>query len=688
MSEGGKEVYPDDADVYSYLERGLLCPKCKEPVYLRQGDIRKPYFAHFHATSSRQVEECELRVSTDGNSTETSILIKDNGQRLEIFQQHFLSMITVGEEKIVDDVKFNNWINSIQINNNPVANNLIKDCTQYFLNHRRTIADKYTLPVSKIKDNQTTLQQQIALEAMDYLCVKSSLQLLEYVLYYSMYQLYKPKQDKLFKQQVTSNDIDTICHHTTRIILLNCWVEAIDSANSNVPLLTVNFSQEIETEIVKIKSQSPIQTFLADILSGNKGQSNKNINSSKINASQLSGSDRIKLKNSLPLHHSFTAYEYGAVSKKTGVRTEKPIMISCKVVTETYPTEDIAIQFTFMVNEYIKADSRMGVKNQDGKPVKSDVEIWHPARVYKFSNQFELSVDNYTDGLFPSDGYIENYPTYKTRADVAMLFETLLKHGDFQFIKTIEREDGSLYITTVYDPSILLLFELLEQCQIALVGSKYEPIEFTTILQSMINAANKALELGIPLINGMLLHSLYTAAKEQLKLSNNVNVLLPQDEHGMTGEHVYKKDGSYYNHLKPAKTQISSGSKLSSSVRKLIDTRLLSPIFTLPEFRYGVQLRVLENGNILLQEYQPTGLRTIGLVGLVTGIHYQRCSNQDVRVFDWSYYDGWKYQSATLERQVRSHLNKCNKDICYFLSKTSLPYEIDHEGNLTKAKKK
>lgn len=38
-------------------------------------------------------------------------------------------------------------------------------------------------------------------------------------------------------------------------------------------------------------------------------------------------------------------------------------------------------------------------------------------------------------------------------------------------------------------------------------------------MQCIIDAANKALQLGVPLIEGMLLHGLYTAAKVELKSS-------------------------------------------------------------------------------------------------------------------------------------------------------------------------
>lgn len=69
---------------------------------------------------------------------------------------------------------------------------------------------------------------------------------------------------------------------------------------------------------------------------------------------------------------------------------------------------------------------------------------------------------------------------------------------------------------------MLLLWELLEHCHIdGLISNKtkYKPIKFNTVMQCIIDAANKALQLGVPLIEGMLLHGLYTAAKVELKSS-------------------------------------------------------------------------------------------------------------------------------------------------------------------------
>jgi hypothetical protein len=249
MYKGGERVYAKDCDFNSYSELALLCPDCKQEVYLRKGKIIKPYFAHFRATNPKQAKQCKLRVSSDEHAIETNEFIGYRGQRLEIFQQRFISMISVGEQKIVEDVKFKNWIDSIKRDNNQAINNITKDCTEYFINHHKEIVEIYCIP---LKYDQPFLQQQIALKAIDYLCIQSSLQLLEYLLYYSIYKLYEHEQDKLFKQEILTIDIANICQYTAKVIMFNPWIEAVNNANDTHLLL--NNYQILKSKIVKNQS--------------------------------------------------------------------------------------------------------------------------------------------------------------------------------------------------------------------------------------------------------------------------------------------------------------------------------------------------------------------------------------------------------------------------------------------------
>ncbi len=517
MYKGGVKVYADECDSDSYDILKLRCSVCGEPVYLKEGNTRKPHFAHFHATNARQMEPCELRASSYGNSTEDSILIEDKGQRLEIFQNNFLNMISDGKYKIVDDLKFNDWITIVKKEYYQIIDYITKSCTEYFLIHQKQMKEKSCV---YFKNDAPLIQKQIAFEAMDYLCVKSSLHLLDCLLHYNIYQLYVSKNEeyKLFHQNITTEDIDKICQETARIIMLNPWTEAVNNAK-NPTLLTINDFQSSNSEGVEIRLIPPLQIFLADVLSGTKGKSNKNINSSNINASQLSRYERDKLKSPLPLYHVFASVQYnsrGFVKKTIDDRA-----VYCKVVTEINTDENTAIQFSFQVNEFIKADSL--TKNANGKYIKQPIEIWHSALVYKFGPNFELSVEHHDRILFLNGGYLEEFPELKikTRCELANLFVTIIDAGQVKFIKTIEQQN-KLLIDKVYDCSVLLLWELLEHSHIDGVISnktKYKPIEFNTVMQCIIDAANKALQLGVPLIEGMLLHSLYTAAKVELKSS-------------------------------------------------------------------------------------------------------------------------------------------------------------------------
>jgi hypothetical protein len=517
--KGGKRVYPKDCNFVSYSEQGLICPICKQEVYLRKGNIREPYFAHFHATSSRKVEECELRVSADGNSTETSSFIENRGQRLEIFQQHFLSLIYFGNSRIIEDVKFNNWINSRKYQSNQIINNIIIKRIDYFIKNWQSMKAKYIIHTTKIKNKQALLQQKISLEVMIYLCENAKFNYnLRYLFFYSMYQIYKYEEHKLIRQNIKTQDIEKICQYTVRIIMRNSWILAFKNTKIN------EVNNTTQHNIIKINknriscTSSPLQIFLQDIEDATKGKSTKNINSLTINVSELSSVECNKLKSPLPLNHIFSAIQYGSRGRV------KKVIVSCKLVTEINTDENTAIQFSFMVNELIKVDSR--IQNASGNYVKVETEIWHPAIVYSFGYDLTLTIETYSDLLFPKGGHLEEYTNITKRDELASLFQALLLNGKINLLETYEDSKGKVRINYAYDCSILLLCELLEHCHLGL-GFKYEPIEFNTVMQCIINAADKATKSGMPLINGMLLHSLFTAAKEQLNSSQNKTITVP-----------------------------------------------------------------------------------------------------------------------------------------------------------------
>lgn len=220
MMLGGKIVYPDECDYFSYKELLLRCPFCGQEVFLKAGACRKSHFAHFAGTDPNQVEQCELRASSYKWSSGINSFFQDRGQRLKIFQDRFLNLISLENDTPVTNLEFNNWINSIKRDYDQSIDSIIADCIHYFLKHCHKIADKYINTTVNIN-----IQREIALEAIDYLCVKSSFNLLEYLLYFSIYKLLRNKQHKLFQQHITAKDVDSICHFVIKIIMFNNWIE-------------------------------------------------------------------------------------------------------------------------------------------------------------------------------------------------------------------------------------------------------------------------------------------------------------------------------------------------------------------------------------------------------------------------------------------------------------------------------
>ena len=239
MYLGGEIIDAHDCNYSSYYNDGLRCAVCSEPVFLKRGSIRKPHFAHHSGTDPQQVEECELRLSSYGNSSQINSFIKDRGQRLKLFQDHFLSLISFENDVLVTNSDFHNWINSIKRDYDKAITNVITNCTDYFLRYRYKIVAKYIKSITIDNNKSAFERQEIALEAISYLCIKSSYKLLEYLLNYSIYKLYKDKRHKLFKQDITTQDVDNICNLVIKIIMLNNWLEQV---RQQVQKLVINNS--------------------------------------------------------------------------------------------------------------------------------------------------------------------------------------------------------------------------------------------------------------------------------------------------------------------------------------------------------------------------------------------------------------------------------------------------------------
>lgn len=146
----------------SYKDLGLRCTICGEPVQHRNGDINQPHFAHFPTIDPAKSEDCARRHSIPSNGS--SIRKMNKGQRLSLFQQHFLSII----QKTVPGLKVGPGTvlfeaDSIYQEIQESAFFELKNRQEYFFQYIRT------------SDHQmSSIDREIACEALEYLTVTSS----------------------------------------------------------------------------------------------------------------------------------------------------------------------------------------------------------------------------------------------------------------------------------------------------------------------------------------------------------------------------------------------------------------------------------------------------------------------------------------------------------------------------------
>lgn len=98
-----------DADYDDYKDLGLLCPHCKQPVFLQSGSQRlvgntlveiPPHFKHFKAKDPALVKECVARVAKYDASVIQYWAAQARNQRLRLLQRRFWSLFTGYYESI------------------------------------------------------------------------------------------------------------------------------------------------------------------------------------------------------------------------------------------------------------------------------------------------------------------------------------------------------------------------------------------------------------------------------------------------------------------------------------------------------------------------------------------------------------------------------------------------------------
>lgn len=215
-------------DYFSYTQLGLRCLKCGEEVHLRRGNFRKTHFAHF--VDIGLSKECSLRVRGYSGSW-SAFTLEGKGQRRKLFQEYFMNIIKNQNA---------NFDKNIQIVKDKITfiilETITTSCFKWFDENKLNLVIEFrTLSLKNYHNNQG-LQFLIASEAIDYLSIPSSRNLLEQLIYYSVYlccQSVSYKWDAL----VTQSSHSMICQTIKDLLLQTNWLSAFDYLHQTTQLI-------------------------------------------------------------------------------------------------------------------------------------------------------------------------------------------------------------------------------------------------------------------------------------------------------------------------------------------------------------------------------------------------------------------------------------------------------------------
>lgn len=226
---GGKTVYADNFLLRHLHVSSLLlrCSFCGEPVFFKDGYEKKPHFSHYPDIPTRILEECKLRQKSHSyNSCSGSALSITSGreQRLEIFEARFINIFKQGNPEFNDRVQFvsDNLENSEE---------MLDQCKQFFIfNVHDSIEDCREMSKKihrKVSVEQTTLREQILLEALDYLAVKGAEQVLLKVIRYNLCEaIYRQRKSKKPEYFIFVGNDDELYERILSSIVRTPWLEA------------------------------------------------------------------------------------------------------------------------------------------------------------------------------------------------------------------------------------------------------------------------------------------------------------------------------------------------------------------------------------------------------------------------------------------------------------------------------
>lgn len=161
---------------------GLRCFYCGEPVMYKHGLINKPHFAHFPDIHESQMEKCLLRQANQTYCYSWADLSgQGREQRFKVFQQHFLKLITWRRSDFQSSVEhITESVDSFRLQ--PFANKVVKKLKE----KEGEISLFYQVRQFQVSEVDH-LQLAISREALNYVCVKSSRQILDQLIFYALF---------------------------------------------------------------------------------------------------------------------------------------------------------------------------------------------------------------------------------------------------------------------------------------------------------------------------------------------------------------------------------------------------------------------------------------------------------------------------------------------------------------------
>lgn len=238
MYRGGEIIVSADEDLnyYSYVSLGLRCIICGEEVNLRRGSVRNPHFAHFIDVGS-SASNCPLRVRGSSDSW-SELTVESKGQRRKIFQEYFINII----KKI--DNNFDDYIqrvkNIISVNKLKVIFNKCSEC--FYENNKILITECRSLAFKNYNQN-LGLQYLIASEAIEYLSILSSQQLLEQLIYYSIYLCYNESSLSDVNSLISKSAYSKITQTIKEIILETHWLTNLEYFSQKIKVISGDYSK-------------------------------------------------------------------------------------------------------------------------------------------------------------------------------------------------------------------------------------------------------------------------------------------------------------------------------------------------------------------------------------------------------------------------------------------------------------